>query len=125
MKRAIIVGSKGQDGRILFDRLRGDGCVVLGITRDAVESTQPFGLSKIDIARPDEVLQAVQVFRPDEIYYLAAFHHSSEDRLAPDVGEVFERSYQVHVRGLIHFLEAIRKENSRCRLFYAASSHVF
>ncbi|HEX7577577.1 MAG TPA: GDP-mannose 4,6-dehydratase, partial [Verrucomicrobiae bacterium] len=39
--------------------------------------------------------------------------------------QLFERSYAIHVRGLIHFLHAIAQSSKHTRLFYAASSHVF
>ena len=38
---------------------------------------------------------------------------------------LFEKSYAIHVRGLIHFLHAIAQVSKHTRLFYAASSHVF
>jgi GDPmannose 4,6-dehydratase len=64
--------------------------------------------------------------KPDECYYLAAFHHSSEDKeLESNDSLLFERSYAVHVQGLLHFLDAIAHVSPKTKLFYAASSHVF
>src|SRR5579859_7349365 len=54
------------------------------------------------------------------------FHHSAEDKnLRPGDPALFQNSYDVHVRGLIHFLDAIALYSRQTRLFYAASSHVF
>jgi GDPmannose 4,6-dehydratase len=39
--------------------------------------------------------------------------------------ELYVRSHDVHVRGLLHVLEAMRKHAPRSRVFYAASSHCF
>jgi len=38
---------------------------------------------------------------------------------------LFERSYAVHVQGLLHFLDAIAHVSPKTKLFYAASSHIF
>ena len=79
MKRAIIVGSKGQDGRLLCERLINNSHAVLGIGREGIESSEPFDLSEVDILERQNVLDAVKIWQPDEIYYLPAFHHSSQD----------------------------------------------
>ncbi len=61
----------------------------------------------------------------DNIYYLAAHQHSSQDSARPDHWDLFKKSQEVHVEGLFHFLEAIRTLSPTTRLFYAASSLVF
>jgi GDPmannose 4,6-dehydratase len=63
-------------------------------------------------------------FKPDEIYYLAVFHHSSEDTPPSDL-ELFSTSLAVNVQYLIHFLEAIQISRLPIKLFYASSSHIF
>jgi GDPmannose 4,6-dehydratase len=79
-----------------------------------------------DISRRDAVLALIDRIKPDECYYLAAFHHSSEDKeLQSNDSLLFERSYAVHVQGLLHFLDAIAHVSPKTKLFYAASSHVF
>jgi GDPmannose 4,6-dehydratase len=125
MKRAIIVGAAGQDGRLLYERLRDEGCTVLGIARDSVRCTETCAFDRIDIADRQQVRTALAHWRPDHVYYLAAYHHSSQDSLGRDPVLLFEQSYAVHVRGLLHFLEAIRDGSPATRLFYAASSLVF
>ena len=39
--------------------------------------------------------------------------------------DLFRRSYETHVLGLVNFLEAIRATKRPTKIFYAASSHVF
>lgn len=127
MKRAIIVGSSGQDGRLLFDRLCREGAYVLGIDLDGVRSTDPAdAASKIDILAASEVQGVLETVRPDEVYYLAAHHHSSEEKKDENLAHI-EKSFAVNVFGLIHFLEGIRRRRPKkeSRLFYAASSLVF
>lgn len=114
MKRAIIVGANGQDGSLLSDLLTKKKYTILRIARG----------KKIDISSASAVRSAVRRFKPTEIYYLAAFHHSSEDKRQGEL-ELFTKSFEVNTQGLIHFLEAIRTESPKTRLFYASSSHVF
>ncbi|HEY2342252.1 MAG TPA: GDP-mannose 4,6-dehydratase [Chthoniobacteraceae bacterium] len=114
MKRAIVVGSKGQDGRLLMERLQQDGCEAVGI-----------GRQDCDLRDRGQVFALLERIRPDEVYYVPAYHHSSEDRIAEDDGELFRRSHEVHVTGLIYYLEAIKERMPKTRLFYAATSHIF
>ncbi|MEI8342715.1 MAG: GDP-mannose 4,6-dehydratase [Verrucomicrobiota bacterium] len=125
MKRVIVIGSKGQDGRLLCERLIRNSCAVLGIANGTIESTEACNFLKVDISDRHDVLERVKSWRPDEIYYLAAFHHSSQDAISDDPIEIFNKSHSVHVTGLLHFLEAIRMTSLSTRLFYAASSLVF
>ena len=55
MKRMIVLGAGGQDGRILYDRLRDDGHTVLGIARGSVRCTEPCALGRIDFADRQQV----------------------------------------------------------------------
>ena len=124
MKRAMVVGSAGQDGRILMQRLGREGHFALGIDVQGVQSTAPVDLPAIDILQAASVQRAVELIRPDEVYYLAAFHHSAQDRPDNDAA-LFEKGFAIHVVGLLNFLEAIRLASRQTRLFYAASSRVF
>ncbi len=125
MKQAIIVGNCGQDGRILFDRLSHDGYALLGIGRESLATCGTPFQGVLNILDAPAISAAVRQFQPDEVYYLAAYHHSSEDKSLANTRDLFARSHDVHVVGLLNFLEAIRTEQPRARLVYAASSHVF
>lgn len=124
MKRTIVVGSRGQDGRILFERLCREGRFVVGIGVEGVECTEPIDLPRIDILDAASVESLIERISPEEVYYLAAYHHSAEEKLE-DIRELFERSFAVQVSGLVNFLEAIRRRSARTRLFYASSCRVF
>jgi GDPmannose 4,6-dehydratase len=127
VKRVVIVGSGGQDGRILTERLLAEGHRVLGVERqrvtrrDAFDQDLPESLDVTDAAQVRDLIAAVG---PDEVYYFAAYHHSSEEA-DDDVPALLRQSHDVHVLGPVNFLEAIRRTAPRCRTFYAASSHVF
>jgi len=125
MKRAIIVGCGGQDGRILFEQLQARDYALIGIARDGIRALAAPNFSRVNILDPAAVEAIVREFQPDEIYYLAAFHRSSQGRISLSPRELFEKSYQIHVSGLINFLQAMAACCQQCRLFYAASSLVF
>lgn len=108
------MGSEGQDGRLLARRLKALGHRLMGISRSG----------PVDIRDARKVGSLLRRFKPHEVYYLAAYHHSSEDE-KPGELELFEKSFEAHVLGLFNFLEGIRLHAPKARLFYAASSHVF
>jgi GDPmannose 4,6-dehydratase len=125
MKRAVVFGSRGQDGRILFER-RAEDCGVVGLDVDAVAQRGLDALAlpeAVDLASEAQVRGLFELVRPEEIYYLAAHHHSSEERV--DEASELRKSLEVHIVGLAHTLEAIRNVAPGCRLFYAGSSQMF
>ena len=61
MKTALIVGSRGQDGRLLEKHLTTQGCRVIGI-----------GRGDADIRDFEQVSALVAKNQPDETYFLAA-----------------------------------------------------
>lgn len=125
MKRVVIVGSGGQDGRILFEQ-RAKDCAVLGLD---VGATTGHALAGVMPAQPVDLQDRSQVdslcerVAPDELYYLAAHHHSAEEH--PDQAAELRKCFDVHVTGLVHVLEGIRTHAPKCRLFYAGSSQMF
>jgi GDPmannose 4,6-dehydratase len=124
MKRAIIVGSAGQDGRILFDLLRRRGDLVVGIESGGIACTEPIEVPRVNILDAASVEGIVEKIAPDEIYYLAAYHHSAEENIA-ETRDLFEKSFSIQVTGLVNFLEAIRRRSPATRFFYASSCRVF
>lgn len=125
MKRALIVGSEGQDGKILFDRLVADGAAVIGIGRDSARSSEKPAVETVDVTSKIQVANLLAKWKPDEIYYLPAVHQASQDPLPTDDAALFERSLDVHVAGLVHFLNELAARCIDAALFYAASSLVF
>lgn len=124
MRRAVIVGIDGQDGQLLYDLLVKKRYVVVGIGKNRTRSSFETTSEKVDILQFAQVASLIKKLRPDEVYYLAAFHHSAEVLPIGNI-ELLQNSYEVQVAGLANFLEAIRIFSSETRLFYAASSHIF
>jgi GDPmannose 4,6-dehydratase len=125
MKKAVIVGCNGQDGRLLTENLTRKGYQVTGIARPSHRGPTGDWRIALDIDDAGAVHELLKQHVPDEIYYLAAFHHSSENMPIDDHAELFQKSFQVHVLSLINFLEGMKRFSRSSRLFYAASSHVF
>jgi GDPmannose 4,6-dehydratase len=73
----------------------------------------------------EQVSALLQAVRPNEIYYLAAHHNSSEQSEVDNSPSEYEIYHRTHVVGLLNFLWAIRRHSPDSRLFYAASSLVF
>lgn len=124
-KRAIIVGSEGQDGSILWDRLASTGWAVLGVGRGSVRCTEGWSTGLVDILSEDSVDLAVQEFLPGRIYHLAARHRSAEDRASLSEGAELLKAFSVHAASVEYFFGAMSRHAPKARFFYAASSHVF
>lgn len=110
----VIFGAYGQDGRLLAEQLEEAGRAVLQL-----------GRGELAITDEQAVAEFIAQNQPAELYYLAAHHHSAQDAISSNDAQLFRLSYEVHVLGLLHMLEAIRIRSPHTRLFYAASSHIF
>jgi GDPmannose 4,6-dehydratase len=125
MKKAMIIGCNGQDGRLLCENLSQKNYTIIGIDKFQAQPDSNETCIVLDINDYEAVCDLIRTHLPDEIYYLAAFHHSSENLLLDKNNEVFRESFRIHVFGLVNFLEAMRIFVPEGRLFYAASSLVF
>lgn len=121
-KRSLIIGASGQDGYYLGQLLERCGHDVVRAGRSVVTLAgqgRPF-----DILDARLVLHLIAELQPDEVYYLAAHHHSAqEDTEAYPV--LLMQSFEVHCQGLCNTLEAIKTASPVSRLFNASSSLVF
>src|SRR5271166_664659 len=124
MKRAIVVGSSGQDGDILFERLRAQRQYVVGIDLGGIRCTEAADFRPVNILQSAAVEELVAAIMPDEVYYLAAFHRSAEESAADDRDD-FAQSFAIQVSGLLNFLAAIQRKSPKTRLFYAGSARIF
>ena len=119
---ALVIGCAGQDGVYLTRQLAEKGYEVLGLDRNLVEGKGSWDAVNLsDGSALDRLIVRAQ---PAEVYYLAAFHHSSEDPPIDD-REDLTNSFQTNTLGLTNLLSAIDRYSRRSRLFYAASSRIF
>jgi GDPmannose 4,6-dehydratase len=124
LPRALIVGCNGQDGTLLSEFLRGRAYTVNGIARRAAPAHSPALVHDIDIENPAAVRALLRELMPDEVYFLAAYHHSAEGDGIDD-HELISRSFAINTFALNNFLSSICDSTPSARLFYAASSRVF
>ncbi|RCS29034.1 NAD-dependent epimerase/dehydratase family protein [Rhodanobacter denitrificans] len=124
MPRALIIGHRGQDGRILWDQLTRRGFSLVGVSRHAVEVCNADKYDPVDVADLASVRRLVERFRPQQVYYLAAHHHSSQEP-GTNEADIWRDSWRVHVEGFGNVLEAVYGFCSEARVFYASSSRVF
>ena len=123
-KIAMIVGNLGQDGTYLTQLLKQNKYRILGINRHSISYDEIKVHGPIDLADYNQVKNIINKYKPEEIYYLAAVHQSSEEQ-QDKVYHGFVNSLSVHIIGLLNFLEAMRFYSPSSKFFYAASSHVF
>ncbi|WP_043646470.1 GDP-mannose 4,6-dehydratase [Fundidesulfovibrio putealis] len=121
MKCALIVGCQGQDGSLLRDLLIGRDYAVTGLSRQSVHMPDGGQSPPVDVADPSAVAETIREARPDEIYYLAAFHHSSQQTAVNDTRATWAASMAVNASGPVNFLEAVRQHAPDARFFYAGS----
>lgn len=125
MKQAFIVGATGQDGTLLSQLLAQKSVSHVGISRREIRESSGRRLAPIDLGDAKAVDELVKAYLPSHVFYLAAHHHSSQDKLDAGQADLWKASFEVQVQGLVHFLEALRRHAPAAKLFYAASSHVF
>jgi GDPmannose 4,6-dehydratase len=115
--RVIVTGYRGQDGTLLCRLLRGQGHEVLGIGRGGTEDG-----SSVVLTNDESVRSLIRRFEPDQIYHLAASHHSSEQ--SPDIA--FERDMiDVNFRAAEVLLAAVAQSRPSCRILLAATSKMY
>lgn len=120
---SLIIGSAGQDGQLLAELLAGQGRPVIACSRETI-SGPGLAPARPRLHDPAWVDDLIKELRPEQVYYLAAMHHSSEECASND-SAAFASMYAVNTQGLVNVLEAIRKHSTATRLFYAASAHIF
>jgi GDPmannose 4,6-dehydratase len=134
-KVAFITGIGGQDGSYLAEFLLSKGYLVRGITRRASlpnqtridhlidlyshSSDSPFYTIYGDLSDATSIRNALETFKPDEIYNLGAQSHVGISFQNP------ESTINFNLLGTLRILEAIKDMNLNCRFYQASSSEMF
>lgn len=77
-----------------------------------------------NILNIEQVEVLIKKYMPHELYYFAAYNHSSQEVLPSD-SIVFKRSTEIHVDGYFNILQAIVKYSSNTKICYASSCLIF
>lgn len=131
MKTAVITGATGQDGYYLIKFLLEKGYKVIAVSRRT--STPNTGrlynsplwnngnwiLVNGDVTDSANMASICREHKPDEWYHLAAQSHVGISWQSPIT------TAEITGIGTLNCLEAIRKEKSDCRFYFAGSSEQF
>ena len=126
-KRALITGITGQDGSYLAELLLEKGYEVAGLTRrlSAANYWRIEGLLDRIALIPGDLLdqlsliRALERFRPDELYNLAAMSFVPASWDQPMLTGEFNS------QGVTRVLEAVRVVNPKIRIYQASSSEMY
>ena len=124
-KHILIIGCDGQDGRILTDIEYNNGSKVYGINNTTTTNNQKIQYLNIDISDYDQIYQLLCDLYFDKIYYLAAYHVSSDAKQVASYNHFLTKTISVNVIGVVNFLEAIEATKQKSSLFYASSALIF
>lgn len=131
MKRALITGITGQDGRHLSELLVSKGYQVFGLVRGQnnpktemiLDENPAVELIEGDLRDLPSLIAAVEQVQPDEVYNLAAISF-----VALSFKQA-ELTAEITGLGVLRMLEAVRivggAENNPIRFYQASSSEMF
>ena len=131
MKRALITGITGQDGRYLSEFLTGKGYQVFGVVRGqnnpkaglVVNENPSLELVDGDLRDLSSLIALVEQVQPDEVYNLGAMSFVQLSFTQPDL------TAEITGLGVLRMLEAVRivggSQNNPIRFYQASSSEMF
>jgi GDPmannose 4,6-dehydratase len=131
MRRALITGVTGQDGRYLAELLVAKGYAVHGLIRGQANPKRELVANEIpelefvdgDLTDQGSLISAVAEVQPDEVYNLGAISFVPLSWREP------EHTFQVTGGGPLRMLEAIRivggQRGNPIRFYQASSSEMF
>lgn len=128
-KRALIIGASGQDGTLLSQLLLGKGYKVYGVIRPGTVPNTRTGdleLHASDVAKTGIVKDIIQATKPDEIYHLAAYHQSSQERRKPcTANDTIKKTVDVSFGICYEIAQALLSLGMHSRLVFAGSSQMY
>jgi len=108
---ALIVGSEGQDGKIMREILARKGISCININRN-----------NCDIREYTQVFTAIFQAQPLYIFYFAAHHTSSTEQQKTENNHLY---FEINTIGVLNCLDAIKALNLGTRFFFTSSSLIF
>ena len=128
MKKALVIGSSGQDGSLICKSLLKKGFEVYGTTRSGknkinnhlkLEISDNIHLEKLNICDSKAIEKLIEKIDPSEIYQLAAESSVAKSFKNPEL------SFNSICNSSIAFLEASKRLKFDGKLFFAGSSEIF
>jgi GDPmannose 4,6-dehydratase len=129
-KLAMITGPRGQDGTLLGRHLRGLGYRVVGIVRPNFPTTSHDDARGIELIEADICDQAnwsklLSEYAPQEIYHLAARHHSTQGEVGQLDDQIKKEMVATNFLSTQALAFALLEAGTRCHLVYAGSSQMY
>jgi len=131
MKRALVTGITGQDGRYMAEFLGAKGYQVFGLVRGqnnpkaklVLDDNPSLELVEGDLRDLPSLIAAVEQVQPDEVYNLGAMSFVALSFRQPEL------TADITGLGVLRMLEAIRivggSDNNPIRFYQASSSEMF
>jgi GDPmannose 4,6-dehydratase len=125
LKKALITGINGQDGRYLSKLLHSKGYEIHGTSRQdrfadtELARTTSAKLHQLDILDSRSISKLINQIQPDEVYHLAARSSSAELDSDP------VNATLINGQSALHLLQAVAEYSSQSKFLFASSSEVF
>lgn len=124
MNTALVIGAAGQDGTLLGYLLKSKGYRITGLSRGKACKCYDESLI-MDVRDSAKLGRVVRECRPNEIYYLASYHRSSQGRAGALAEGEASLSFEVNLNAYIAVLETAVYLSPQPRVFYASSSLIY
>jgi len=121
-KNCLIVGSDGQDGKVLTKILKQEGSNVFSMNRNS------FIDSNLKIYNFDIQIQIANILARhiiDEVYFLASPSHPASSVLKVSQQSEISANLDLFNNKLIFLLEVIKKSSPNTKFFFASSALIF
>ena len=118
----LIIGSEGQDGRVLQKILSSEGKNVYRQTRNSLISPASTNLGEPTQELLRSIFRSIQI---EEVYFLAAVHTPAKLEFAGESRKQIETNFQLIQNNLLQVLEIVRELSPASRFFFASSALVF
>ena len=129
-RTAFITGVLGQDGGLLAELLLSRGYRVIGAVKAGSATPGEGPLAEVtfvaaDLGDPAAVRRLLETWQPDELYHLAAFHHSSQDNSVSTALANKSAMLATNFLSTKALAFALVEMRSACHLVFASSSQMF
>ena len=129
-RTALITGVLGQDGSLLAELLLSRGYRVVGVPKagSVLPTAGPLAdaqFAEADLADTAAVRRLLEKWQPDELYHLAAFHHSSQDNSISSALAGKDAMLTANFLSTKALAFALTEMRAACHLVFASSSQIF
>lgn len=121
--RSLVIGGAGQDGVLLSSQLLAAGHEVTSLSPSA-SPLASVRSKRFDIGESGALDDEIGSWSPDFIYYLAAFHRSSQTETC-GLRDELRGCLSVNTSGFCTLLDAVERLAPRARVVYASSCRIF